>query len=744
MGAKLFCLGAAGTLIAGGIGIEAYRVDQDPTVILTPVEAKELPKEKPIVDALATFVCDSSIEVENCTEQNMLGSTSAGRHEFVELKDISPFAIEAFKFSEDKNFDKHFGADGRAIVRAGIHNIIASVKSFSIKNEEGASTITAMDSRWRYGLPHATNFLEKKHEAEIAMGLEIALEKPCRNILGIAEIPETPVPLPGQTTPEAPASQTSQTNPSKTQNTYPPEVYAEIRKCVKDQIMTDVLNRAYEGRGAYGIQEGSLQAFGKTADKLTQPQAIYEIAVLQAPSDSDLVSNTPKGLAEEINIVHKRYDEIVRDLYENGRADKAKEKELLDAFDPMIANDFIPFVPLGGINTAPAKINAAEHATVRGMSEAAGILGISEEELAAGGYKIILTIDPHAQAVAADIARLADNNTAGYELAMTAIDKSGGVISMVGGLDRSKSKVNLATGKAGGGSGRNLGSSNKHVIVAEAVEQGHTANDVIHIDADAKGHGTYTMVGADNGKDYTIDTGDSCKKYYKHSAPCDVSIYDGTAASDNVLFAHLLGEQGTKPQYGSKRVYEILRGLGSDIQGDPVASVVVGSGDGSTYGQALVARNMYLNGGKSGEAHLVEKIMDSSGKIVYDYATLPVVPGKQIITPQVDFDTTQIMRAPIEGEHGTAHIIQTKYGTPPNTVVGKTGTAPRSTDEWFNGAASDNERGGVAFSFWVGNPDKPTPLPKEQSSTDVAELAGAYITGIGAAIDGSQFPTQPA
>lgn len=739
MGARLFVAGLVLTGTAAGGGLELYRINEDPTVVLTPVEAKFLPKEKPILENLASFVCAADVAVENCNEQTMLGSKSAGSHKESFLSTTSPFVIQALRASEDRNFDKHYGADGHAIVRAGWHNVKASLSHLQVEMVEGASTLSSQDARWRYGLRHATSLLEKRHEAEIAMGMEKALEKPCQILLGIPDLPANA------------EAQSGQTVPVETQNTYPPDVYATIRKCVKDQILTDYTNRVYFGRGAYGIEEGAEQMLGKTAAVLNQSESIFMDAVLRSPSNSDFTSTTTEGLAAEEKTHHERYDVIVNDEYENKDITTKQERDdLINAYAATRA-EVIPYVPVGGINTDPAKAIAAEHVVIRAMSDAAGLLGISDEEFSAGSYKVIITIDPAAQAVAANLARLTDNNTEGYQMAMTAMAKSGAVLSMVGGLDRSVSQVNLATGKAGGGSGRNAGSSNKDIVELTALETGHTGldDDLVHIglepNKDGVMKGSYTMQGANNGGPYTVNTGDGCKTLYKHPAPCDMTLGQILEVSSNVGAATLLGEQGSAPAYGATRVYQVMRGLGSDIQGDPVASVVVGSGDVSTYSQALVRRNLYLNQGMSGDAYLVEKIMDSSGAIIYDHSKVVIPPGVQVVDPSIAIKTLQLDRQPVEGVHGTAHAIVAEDGIPANTMAGKTGTAPHNADFWFNGVACDNETGGIAYSVWIGNPkNNTTSLPKGLTSGNAARIAGAYVAGIGAAVDGCQLATQPA
>src|SRR5690606_40713043 len=58
--------------------------------------------------------------------------------------------------------------------------------------------------------------------------------------------------------------------------------------------------------------------------------------------------------------------------------------------------------------------------------------------------------------------------------ALVAIDADGRVRAMVGGTDFAESKVNLALGRDGGGSGRQPGSTFKPFALAAFIEEGYS------------------------------------------------------------------------------------------------------------------------------------------------------------------------------------------------------------------------------------------------------------------------------
>ena len=62
---------------------------------------------------------------------------------------------------------------------------------------------------------------------------------------------------------------------------------------------------------------------------------------------------------------------------------------------------------------------------------------------------------------------------------LVAIDDQGQVKAMMGGTDFANSQLNLATGKAGGGLGRQPGSTFKMFALADAVKEGYSVRSVL-------------------------------------------------------------------------------------------------------------------------------------------------------------------------------------------------------------------------------------------------------------------------
>src|SRR5438445_9963223 len=94
-----------------------------------------------------------------------------------------------------------------------------------------------------------------------------------------------------------------------------------------------------------------------------------------------------------------------------------------------------------------------------------------------GGLRIETTLDPHLEDTAQNILKKTLPNPKDPEAALSSVEpQTGYVRALVGGTDWNESKVNLALGKLGGGSGRQAGSSFKPFVLARAFEAGVSPN----------------------------------------------------------------------------------------------------------------------------------------------------------------------------------------------------------------------------------------------------------------------------
>ncbi len=161
--------------------------------------------------------------------------------EWVELKDISKYAIDSTIYTEDKNFYKHFGFDFFRIGKAIITNI--SNKS----NDQGASTITQQYAKNLF-LNFDKTWSRKWDELWYTMRIEANYSK--------------------------------------------------------DEILEGYLNTINYGHGKYGIENASKFYFGKSAKDLSLAEASLLTAIPKAPSNYSPIINYDNAKKRQLIVLN--------------------------------------------------------------------------------------------------------------------------------------------------------------------------------------------------------------------------------------------------------------------------------------------------------------------------------------------------------------------------------------------------------------------------------------------------------
>ena len=153
------------------------------------------------------------------------GATLATRGDMggaeVPLRELPDYAPKAFVAIEDRRFYSHHGIDPWGILRAGVRDVLHRGAA------QGGSTITQQLAKNLF-LTQERTVTRKLQEAVLALWLE--------------------------------------------------------HKFSKAQILELYLNRVYFGSGAYGIEAAAQRYFGKSARKLTLPEAAMLAGLVQSPS----------------------------------------------------------------------------------------------------------------------------------------------------------------------------------------------------------------------------------------------------------------------------------------------------------------------------------------------------------------------------------------------------------------------------------------------------------------------------
>ncbi len=177
----------------------------------------------------------------------------------VQVTDLPKFVIQTFVAAEDARFFRHQGIDLQGITRAFFKNMEAGAIV------QGGSTITQQVAKSLFLSPEK-KYIRKLKEAILAYRIDRYLEK------------------------------------------Y--------------EILNLYLNHIYLGHGAYGIEAASQHYFGKTAEKLTLPEAALLAGLPKAPNRYSPLLHPERARRRQVYVLHR----VAEDGY-------ITEKEKLDALE---------------------------------------------------------------------------------------------------------------------------------------------------------------------------------------------------------------------------------------------------------------------------------------------------------------------------------------------------------------------------------------------------------------------------
>ncbi|WKX73299.1 transglycosylase domain-containing protein [Streptomyces sp. XD-27] len=143
----------------------------------------------------------------------------------------------------------------------------------------------------------------------------------------------------------------------------------------KDEILAGYLNTSYFGRVAYGIQAAARAYYDKNVEELTVEEGAYLAALVQAPSQYDWAVAGPTAK----RLVTQRWNYVLDNMVDMGWLDPDRRRGM--RFPEPVAPK--PAPGLGG--QAGYLVEAARQELIAA--------GVGEQELAAGGWTITLSVD---------------------------------------------------------------------------------------------------------------------------------------------------------------------------------------------------------------------------------------------------------------------------------------------------------------------------------------------------------------
>ncbi|WP_406177108.1 transglycosylase domain-containing protein [Streptomyces canus] len=420
----------------------------------------------------------------------------------------------------------------------------------------------------------------------------------------------------------------------------------------KDQILEGYLNTSYFGRNAYGIQAASQAYYGIDAVDLDPAHAAYLAALVNAPSEYDVVAHPENKAAAEA-----RWNYVLDGMVKKGWLAQSERTGLK--------------FPMPKEQTVSTGLSGQRGYIVQAIKDYLTTNKIvTAEQLEAGGYRITTTLDKSKQdafvkAVNDQVMKKLDkknNKVDNYVRAGGAsVDpKTGKVVAMYGGVDYVKQYTNGATR-----GDFQVGSIFKPIVFAAAVQNDSETQDGQSITPNTYYDGTNKrpVVGW-NGGTYAPENEDQ-------GSYGEITVREATDKSVNSVYAQMAVD------VGSDKVKQTAVDLGipsdtPDLTASP--SIALGVNTASVLDMAEAYATL-ANHGRHGTYTMINKITKDGA----DTVELPKQRSSQAVSRQAADTTTSILQSVVE--NGTATAAQAAD----RPAAGKTGTAEEDTAAWFAG-----------------------------------------------------------
>jgi len=432
-------------------------------------------------------------------------------------------------------------------------------------------------------------------------------------------------------------------------------------KMSKQQILEGYLNTIYFGRGAYGIQAAAEAYFNEPASALNLRQAAVLASILNNPYGLD-----PANGKDAVAALTQRYDYVLSGMAQMGditQAEATKAQKRLPVFPKIkVSNTY------GG---------QRGHMLALVKNELLK-LGFTESQIEGGGLRVTTTLTRKDMAAARQ--GVMEERPTGFSDKQlhigVALDQvgTGALLGFYGGQNYLESEINWAA------SGGQIGSSMKPVTLATALEAGYSLTSTFD------GNSPYVFPGGlevhNEGENEGTPNGDSYGS--------NVTALYGLEQSINTVYVDMTHSIPN----GSRKIYRNALKMGMppnkanpQYPGIPDSSVDLDPTDALiTLGKARISpinlANTYAtiaNGGRRADVHVISKVTDASGKLLYQFqdATTQAIPGP------ISDDVSYAMQQVVKSGTGTAALA---LGRP---AAGKTGTANNAkggvSSAWFSG-----------------------------------------------------------
>ena len=340
----------------------------------------------------------------------------------------------------------------------------------------------------------------------------------------------------------------------------------------KNEILEGYLNTIDFGAGNYGIKDASKYYFNKEPKDLTLAEASIIVGIPKNPSYYNPITNYKNA--------KDRQKDVLRSMVKNKYITKDEmNKTISEELNFYGKND----------KTELSSIYYYKDAVLK---ELANIKEVPSSLLDMEGLKIYTNLDK-------DVQKNLENNidkeikNSSLQVASIVITPTNGkIVALIGGKDYSKSQYNRAYS-----SKRQVGSTIKPFLYYSALENGFTPSSTFLSERTTFNLGDTTYSPKNAGNIY---------------ANKNISMLSAIAYSDNIyaMKTHLF--------LGTDSLNKIIKKVGIKTEVKENASSALGTTEINMidYSNGFIT---LANEGKHETPHLIEKITDTNGKILYEY-----------------------------------------------------------------------------------------------------------------------------
>ena len=424
----------------------------------------------------------------------------------------------------------------------------------------------------------------------------------------------------------------------------------------KDEILHIYLNQIYLGSGAYGVEAAAQVYFGKHARELTLAEMALLAGLPQAPSRYSPFRH--------FKLAKRRQAYTLNRMTEEGFITPTQARNAFEETLTWAADQEFP------------EGNSYYLQQVRSQVEST----YGSEMLLTGGLRIHTALDQNLQKAAVmaikrgtakwAIRQKSSSHSASLpQAALVAMEvKNGKVKALVGGTDFGRSQFNRATQAR-----RQPGSAFKPIIYAAALEKGMTPATMI-VDEPLQLRGA-------NPRELWEP------KNFDNTFSGPTSFRNALVHSRNIVTIKILQKIGVPSAIDLAKRLGISSPLGKNL------SLALGS-SGVSVLELTRAYSAFANAGKLPTPIFIEKIVDSSGRVLEEHSPK----FRESMDPRTAAQITRLLEGVVD--EGTGKVVR-ELGAP---AAGKTGTTDQNMDAWFIGYTPD-----LVACVWVGH-DQNIPL----------------------------------